>query len=309
MGAAKALSKSPSELSAQSIVDRLDELPTLPSIVYELSKVINDPMSSTSDIERIMSNDQSLTTKVLKLANSAYYAIPGGVSSLNRAIAYIGYDTIHQLVLSASIISALDAKHDGTHDSQKPLNFELNKFWKHSIGVAMASEATAKFVHYKTPADLFTCGLVHDMGKVAMHILAPQAFAEVIGHAREAGVSIFEAEEKLSAPKHTIIGRELALKWRLPALIQASAGYHHHADVSMRGPLSSEMNVVVDIVYLSNLLIHALQFGDSGHGKVLGVPKDVLERMRLPQDKLKELIAKIREAIQSAENFLKIIGG
>src|SRR5476651_2412480 len=117
------------KINPKAIVDRLDELPTLPTIVYELSRVINDPMSSTSEIEKIMANDQSLTTKVLKLANSAYYAIPGGVTSLQRAIAYIGFDAINQLVLSASIMKALDAKASA--------NFEPMQFWKHSIGVAM----------------------------------------------------------------------------------------------------------------------------------------------------------------------------
>lgn len=289
------------KMSSQSIVDRLDELPTLPSIVYELSRVINDPMSSTSDIEKIMGNDQSLTTKVLRLANSAYYAIPGGVASLQRAIAYIGYDTIHQLVLSASILKALDTKSSS--------NFDLHQFWKHSLGVAMAAETTARMVHYKTPADLFTCGLVHDMGKVAIYIIAPDIFFEIVTAAKEGQMSFSEAEEFLGHAKHTVIGRELAQKWRLPSLIQASVSSHHEQDRSTRGALSSEMNVVVDIVYLSNLLIHAIRFGDSGHNKVLGVPKDVVDRMQLSHEKLVELVAKIKESIASADNFLKIIGG
>ena len=287
------------KVQPQTIIDRLDELPTLPSIVYELSRVINDPMSSTGDVERIMANDQSLTIKVLKLANSAYYAIPGGVSSLQRAIGYIGYDTIHQLVLSASIVKALSAQ-----GSEK---FDLNQFWKHAIGVAMAAETTARFVHYKTPSDLFTCGLVHDMGKVAAYIIAPDMFLETIAFAQANGLSLHEAEGQLGVPTHTMLGRELGTKWRLPGLITASAAHHHQKETNLRAGLSSEMNNVVDIVYLSNLLIHALQFGHSGHVKVLGVPKDVLERMRLTPDKLKELIAKIRESIANADNFLKII--
>ncbi len=288
------------KVQVKTIIDRLDELPTLPSVVYELSRVINDPMSSTSDVERIMANDQSLTIKVLKLANSAYYAIPGGVTSLQRAIGYIGYDTIHQLVLSASIVNALNSE-----SSEK---FDLNQFWKHAIGVAMAAEATAKFVHYKTPSDLFTCGLIHDMGKVAAFIIAPDMFLETVQYAQANGLSMHEAEEQLGVPKHTVLGRELANKWRLPAMIQASAAHHHQKEINLRGGLSSEMNNIVDIIYLSNLLIHALQFGHSGHVKVLGVPKDVLERMRLTPEKLKELIAKIRESIASADGFLKIIG-
>lgn len=288
-------------IHTQQIVDKLDELPTLPSIVYELNRVINDPMSSTSDIERLMANDPSLTTKVLRLANSAYYAIPGGVSNLQRAIAYIGYDTIQQLVLSASIIEALDGKFSGP--------FDLNQFWKHSVGVAMAAETTARYVHYKTPADLFTCGLVHDMGKIAMYNVAQEEFLGILEVARENNLSITEAEERVGALGHAQIGFELSLKWRLPTLIQASVMNHHRVDSRLRGAISSEMNLVVDIVFLSNLLIHALEFGNSGHSKSLGAPKELLERMSLSQENLKDLIRRIRESIANADGFLKIIGG
>lgn len=296
MGAAPKQGK----LLVHEIVDRLDELPTLPSIVYELNRVINDPMSSTSDVEKIMGNDVSLTTKVLKLANSAYYAIPGGVSSLQRAIAYIGYDTINQLALSASIIKSLGPK---SHEL-----FDLPGFWKHALGVAMASEVIAKEVKYKTPSDLFTCGLVHDMGKVALFNVAENQFLEVVDFAREHKLSLVEAEAELDAPRHTHIGFELATKWRLPYQIQVSIANHHQRDPAGRGGLSQEANLLVDIVFLSNLLIHALQFGRSGHQKVLGLPKDVLDRLMIPQDSLKDLIAKIKEKIQNADGFLKIIG-
>jgi HD-like signal output (HDOD) protein len=288
------------KVNSQALLDKLDELPMLPAVVYELSRLINDPMSSTGDVEEIMANDQSLTVKVLKLANSAYYAIPGGVTSLQRAIGYIGYDTINQLVLSASIVNALNAKPSE--------HFNLSEFWKHAIGVAMAAETTARFVHYKTPADLFTCGLVHDMGKVALHIVAPDTFLETVKFAQANGLTLHESEVQTGAPKHTDLGRELAVKWRLPALIQATTGHHHQKESSLRTGLSSEMNTVVDIIYLSNLLIHALQFGHSGHNKVLGVPKDLLERMRLTPEQLKELIAKIRDSIANADAFLEIIG-
>lgn len=289
------------KLNSQQIAERLDELPTLPAIVYELSRVIGDPMASTSDVEKVMANDQSLTTKVLRLANSAYYAIPGGVSTLQRAIGYIGYDTIHQLVLSASIIQALDVK--------KSVGFDLNQFWKHSVGVAMASETIARYVHYKSPADLFTCGLVHDMGKVAVFIITPDAFFEAVDFARENKVSFADAEEALGSAKHSFVGQQLAARWRLPAQLQAVIAHHHQGDAGLRSGLSSEMNLVVDIVYLSNLLMHALRFGNSGHQKVLGVPREILERLQLDSEKLETLIAKIRESIANAEVFLKIIGG
>jgi putative nucleotidyltransferase with HDIG domain len=289
------------KINLHSIVERLDELPTLPTIVHELNRVINDPMSSTNDIEKVMSNDQSLTTKVLRLANSAYYAIPGGVTNLQRAIAYIGYDAINQLVLSASVMSALSSK--------SSVKFDPSHFWKHSMGVAMAAETMARFVHYKTPADLFTCGLIHDMGKIATFIIAPEMFLEIISLANEKGLSFVEAETEIGAPSHAIVGRELAIKWRLPNILQSTIAHHHQRDPALRSGLSQEMNRVVDIVMLSNLLIHALHFGNSGHSKVVGAPKDVVERLNLTPDKLKDLIGKIKVSVESADGFLKIIGG
>lgn len=293
--------------TSHEIVSRLDELPTLPSVVYELSRVINDPMSSTGDVEEIMANDQSLTIKVLKLANSAYYAIPGGVKNLQRAIAYIGYDTISQLALSASVIKALSAKSD--IDPAMSQHFDVREFWKHSMAVGMASEVIAKTVKYKTPSDLFTCGLVHDMGKMALLITAPHQFSKSLEYARKHGLSLMEAETALETSTHTEVGFQLGTKWRLPYQMQIAIANHHQRDPQMRGGLSRESNVVVDIVFLSNLLIHALVFGNSGHGKVLGLPRDVLERLGITQEMLKDLVLEVKNKIKNAEAFLKIIDG
>lgn len=286
--------------SAQSVADRLDELPTLPSIVYELNRVIGDPMSSTADVERVMAGDQAMTAKVLRLANSAYYAIPGGVTSLQRAVAYIGYDAIQQLVLSASIIQALSGAGAAA--------FDVRRFWMHSLGVAMASEKLGKALGRLNPHDLFTCGLVHDMGKVALMILEPELFLATVAAARERGLTFAEAEEALGSPKHAATGRALAERWRLPASIQACCGWHHQPDPARRGGISSELSAAVDVVYLSNLVIHALKFGDSGHGKALGLPRETMDRMRLTPEKTKDLIASVREALGSVDGFLKVIG-
>lgn len=288
------------KLQAFQIVEKLDSLPTLPSIVYELNRVISNPMSSTGDVETIMGNDQAMTAKVLRLANSAYYAIPGGVSNLKRAIAYIGYDAIHQLVLASSIINSLNSKESAA--------FDPKEFWKHSLGVAIASETIAKGVHYSTPSDLFTCGLVHDLGKLALYILVPDVFTEAVIAARTKGISSLEAEELLEIPRHTLVGRELAAKWKLPATFQAAISYHHERDTAKRGGISSEMNLLVDIVYLGNILVTAMKFGNSGHDKVYGVPKDVLERLAVDQEKLKTLVSNVKEAMKNADAFLKIIG-
>ncbi|MBX3021838.1 MAG: HDOD domain-containing protein [Bdellovibrionales bacterium] len=293
------MTAAPRTLTQETIVARLDELPTLPTIVYELSRVINDPMSSTSDVEKLMANDISLTTKVLRLVNSAYYAIPGGVSSLSRAIAYIGFDTVNQLVLSASILKALETK--------GPQRFDMNEFWKHSIGVAIAAETVAKFVRHPMPADLFTCGLVHDMGKVALYTIDPDVMLTITQTAKEEQISYAEAEVKLGIPGHTAIGQLLAQRWQLPANIQAVIK-HHHSKEGRR--LTAEQNLNVDIVYLANLLTHALKFGHSGHDKILGAPTDVLGRMTINLERdFKNLLQEIKAGLDKAQDFLRVLGG
>lgn len=290
------------KLTHDYIVDRLDELPTLPSIVYELTQIINDPMSSTSDIEKIMSKDQSLTTKVLKLVNSAYYAIPGGVTSLARAIAYIGYDAIQQLVLSSSIIDALEVK--------EPSQFDMNEFWKHSIGVGVTAETIAKLIKHPVPSDMFTCGLVHDMGKVALYVISPDTVVETSNFAKENQVSYFEAERTMGLPNHTLIGKLLAEKWALPTLLQAVIKNHHEQNPELRGGLSADLNNAVDIIFLSNLLVHALKFGNSGHQKILGAPKDTMDRLTINhQTDFKKLVAEIKKNLDNTADFIRVICG
>ena len=288
------------KLETQQVVKKLDELPSLPAIVYELNRVINDPMSSTKEVEEIMGQDIGLTTKVLKLANSAYYAIPGGVSSLARAIAFIGFDTVHQLVLSSSIIKALEVK--------GPSQFDINEFWKHSIAVAIAGEVIAKHVKHPSPTDLFTSGLTHDMGKIALFIAASDILLYVSGEAQKSGVTFLDIELRDKLPPHTELGKLLAEKWQLPLSIQVSAKFHHEKDQGKRGPISNDLHQVVDIVLLANLLVNALKFGSSGHSKILGAPNEVLERLMInPQKDLPPLLKQIKARLEESSDFIKTI--
>lgn len=288
------------KIEAHSILRKLDEIPSLPSIVYELNKVISDPMSSTKDVEAIMSKDIGMTAKVLKLANSAYYAIPGGVSSLSRAIAFIGFDTVQQLVLSASIIKALDTQSGST--------FDMKEFWKHSIGVAIASETIAKVLKFPNAGDLFTCGLVHDIGKIALHMAEPDSLAEIISLADKNKASFYEIEMQMGALDHTEIGKLLCEKWQLPKSILVCTKHHHEINLSKRSDLSAEFNKIIDIVSLANLLIHALKFGFSGHRKILGVANEHLARLMIAEKQMPFLLKTLKDQLELADDFIKTIG-
>lgn len=288
------------KLDPQVVIKKLEDIPSLPSVVYELSRVINDPMSSTKEVEDIMSQDIGMTTKVLKLANSAYYAIPGGVSSLSRAIQFIGFDTIHQLVLSASVIKAFE--------TQSPASFNINEFWKHSIGVAIAAETIAKHLNHPNPSDIFTCGLIHDVGKMALFVVSQDILVYVTELAEKSKLSFLEAEIEANTLNHSELGKMLGEKWKLPKTLQAAAKFHHQGELAKRGPLSVELHQVVDVIMLSNLLIHALKFGNSGHKKILGAPNDLLDRLRItPQSDMPVILKNIKSGLDNAGDFIKMI--
>ena len=289
------------KIDKKSLAEKLDSIPSLPQVVYELTNVINNPMSSTKDIEDIMSKDIGLTTKVLALANSAYYAIPGGVSNLSRAIAFIGFDTIAQLVLSASIIKALEVK--------GPQEFDINEFWKHSIATGVSAEGIAKHIDHPNPPDLFTGGLIHDIGKIAFFMFEPEAFGEICKLTTEKGITYCQAEDELSYPSHIEIGGLLIEKWQLPRHFRLMVEYHHDLGGTKRGELSPDQTQMVDIVILANLLIHGLKFGNSGHKKILGAPVSLLERLKLkPEKDLPKILKSMKADLDKAAGLIKEIG-
>lgn len=287
------------KITYNDLQERLNDLPTLPTVVQELNRIIADPMSSIRDVEEVMLQDQSLTTKVLTLANSAYYAIPGGVSNLSRAIGFLGFDTVHQLVIAASVFSTLKIKGE--------VKFDLIQFWKHSIGVAIVSESLAEHIGHKQPSDLFTCGLVHDMGKIAIAMLNNELLDEIAEHATTNKISFIAAERQLESMTHTRIGKILGEKWKLPLPVQNCVLYHHEPNTQLRSGLSAEMNQYVDLVFLANCLVHAIRFGNSGYKTAPLMPKEVLSRLNIKTDEIAALVKAFKEPLAAAEGFLKIL--
>ena len=281
------------------IQEKVRDLPSLPTVVLRLSQLIADPMSSTQQVQEIMAQDQAITAKVLALANSAYYAIPGGVSSLQRAIAYLGFDTVHQLVLAASVFKALKV--------DKMTSFRFHDFWRHGIGVAVASEAIAKELHLHNSSELFTCGLLHDMGKLALLKIDQEYLESLCERAINSKLSFYEAEQDSGILKHTKIGFILAEHWKLPLSIQNTILYHHERNMVARNKLGDEMNQYIDIVMIANLLIHALYFGDSGYKIVPPCPKEVLQRLNIKPENLADLVLKFKEPLSRANTFLNVL--
>lgn len=287
------------DVSYEKILAKVDELPTLPAIVSEVASIIGDPMSSVKELENVILKDQSITTKVLKLINSAYYSIQGGVKDLGRAIAYLGFDSVYQLVLSTSVINTLDTKETDA--------FNILDFWQHSVGVAMTSETIAKHFNVPKPYECFTAGLIHDIGKLALLKIDPKLLLTVSELAKNSGKSFNEIELEYNLPRHSVIGSLLAEKWKFPQNLSGAIKYHHTIDKEKRFNATSDVHLFIDIVGYSNFLIHSIKFGNSGHNIPSAADKELGTRIGVNSENLKILSADIKKSLKSAQQFMEII--
>lgn len=278
-------------------LQKIESIPSLPNVVIELIKLIDNPMTSITQIENLLARDQGLTLKALRLANSAYFAIPGGATTLKRAITYLGLNNIKQLVISASVFDAFKKL-----DSPE---FNLQEFWKHSMATAVISEIIAKEIKSQTADEIFVCGLIHDVGKLALLMIDKAEVIETAKFAKEKSLTFYQSELQREAPQHTYWGGVLAKKWKLPPLLQSAIKDHHSTNHNLRTLNNLEINTVIDIVYISNQLVRALAFGNSGYDIQPTLNQDVLNRLNIKHEDKEPWVLKVKESLAHAETLVK----
>lgn len=289
-------SEAQSKPQYQDLLDRLEQFPTLPHVVMKVSQLINDPKSSSRDIADILKKDQVLTSKVLKLINSSYYSIPGGVTDVQRALAFLGFNTIAQLVLSVSVFTLFNAE-------SKADGFSMTTFWRHALGVAVCSEFLAKKIKYSKPNEAFTCGLLHDLGKLVLHAIDPNEFNKIIAEAQKRKTSYLHIENVFEIPSHSYLGEVIATKWNLPESIGLSIRYHHQ-NISNVSTITENNKKLIHIVQLSNAICNKNQIGHSGNYFETKISSDLLKPIGFALSDLEPIEISVKKEIERAGALL-----
>lgn len=280
----------------QPILEKLNDIPTLPVVATRVTELINDPNSSSGDIAEVLKKDQVLTAKVLKLINSPYYGIPGEVTDVKRALAYLGFNTLAQLVLGVSVISMFN--------DNRSTRFSMQAFWKHALGTAVTSELIAKKVGYPKPEECFTCGLLHDIGKIVLYKIAQDEFMRVVQLAEREKISFHAAERKLEVPGHGYLGEYIANKWRLPMVIRSSIRYHH-TDVRKMDTILDSIKPAVQIVALANEIVVKENVGYSGNASGGEITPELLAPLGITETEVTHIVERIQKDIDNASAFLR----
>ncbi|PIE19337.1 MAG: hypothetical protein CSA65_02865 [Proteobacteria bacterium] len=287
------------KLELDLLLARVDHLPTLPTVALSVGRLVEDPASDSRVIADTLKADQALTARVLALVNSAHYAIPGGVADVRRAISYLGFNTVYQLVITVSVFDAL-AEVPGTA-------FDLKALWRHSLGVAIVAEGAARQIGHPSPEDLFSAGLLHDIGKVALAKIAQDKLSEVVRTAIESGISFRESELTHGLPCHDQLGRRLAERWRLPGTVVAGIGHHHRLTDAALAVLPPSLRVVPDVVALGDGICRQAEIGSGGDATAYEIDQRVIERLNLSQATVQTIADELPRALERSKVFLEVL--
>jgi putative nucleotidyltransferase with HDIG domain len=264
-----------------------------------VNTLLNDPSSDARDLAKVIEVDQSITAKILKLVNSAQYNLSHKVDNVTQAISLLGYRNISHIVMTIAVFDTLKAVTNSV--------FDRRAFWKHCIATGLLSKRIAAESAYPIPEDLFTAGLLHDIGKVFMDGYMNEDFKKIINLAEEKGVPFYQAEEELFDVNHSMIGEWIARTWQLPLHVTAVIK-HHHQEIDGRFGLSVSKDPFVDTVILADRAVKSRKIGASGDGStcVTDIKKGLFARLPIVMQDLKKMFGDLESDLKRSEVLLNL---
>jgi HD-like signal output (HDOD) protein len=206
----------------ERLVDRIDALPSVPTLYTEFVTAARDASSTIEDLGNIIGKDPALTARLLQLVNSAAFALPQKIASPGQAATYLGLETLRSLVFS---VQAFDAF--GTAQSA---HFKIERLWEHSLRVAQFSRAILEVERCNRTMieEGFLAGLLHDCGELVLVMNRPDRFDATRELAQRDGMTHVQLEERLFGASHAAIGGHLIARWGLPVVVVEAIAFHHH---------------------------------------------------------------------------------
>ncbi len=277
------------------IEDELQDLPPLPAVVMRVMQTINDPTTSAADLNRLIAGDPALTSKVLRLVNSSYYGFPRRISTVTHAVVILGFNTVRNLTTSLGVFSAFDP-----HGQQTAM--DRDKFWAHSLGVAVAAGELArrKNIPPKAVEEVFVGGLLHDIGKLFLDQFFPDQYAIALKLAAAAKISIWDAEKTALGVGHALVGKRIAEKWNLPPSLTSMIMLHHQP------AFSKEHFEITAVVQAADMVARKLGLGSGGDTQVPALSPEVQQWLSLTPQVWERVETDTCQRFEGAKEFLTV---
>jgi putative nucleotidyltransferase with HDIG domain len=277
-------------ISLDEIVQAVQDLPSLPQVVLKVMELTEEPDSTAQDINQEISQDQGLTARVLKLANSAFYNFPRRIASVTDATVLLGFKTIRSIVMAASVNEILSQKMEG-------YALEYGELWKHSQTSAMAARLIARRVKYAGVDVPYTASLLHDTGKVVLNSSLKEAYHEVLDKVLNNECSFLQAEESVLGFNHAQVGARIAEKWNLPPELVEAIEFHHDPDNAQINPK------LTAIVHVADAVCVAMGIGIGVDGMLYPISPQAMEILDLQPNDIDSIISELADVCADQQSF------
>jgi HD-like signal output (HDOD) protein len=195
------------------------QLASPPELFARLSEIIDAPEATLTDAADVIERDPSISARLIKIANSAFYGLPAKLVSVRQAISLIGYQETRDLVLATLVV-----------DRFPPIPEDLmsmRQFWSLSVRIALIAKLmTARHPEGRRLGASFICGLLHEVGRLVIYQRIPEPARDALLLVKTEHVTELEAERRVMGFDHYQVGGELARRWRLPEVIQLTIETH-----------------------------------------------------------------------------------
>ena len=240
-------------ISAETVAQRAGALASLPTIHFQVERAINHPTSSAGDIAAVLSTDQALSARLLRIVNSAFYGFPRRIEGIGEAVRIIGTRQLHDLVLATVVLGqfrGVDAR-----------LVNMTSFWRHSLACGLAARAIAGLRRETNTERYFVAGLLHDIGSLVLYQQFADRAQAALEHHRGTGLPLEDAELSIIGCSHGLVGAALITAWKLPPFFRDVAASHHSLDRCTH-------TTGTGIVHLADVLTMALGLGSNGEDQL-----------------------------------------
>lgn len=262
--------------TAAELVQGIERLVALPEVCFRVNEMLEDPSSAAADFASVIVQDADLSARILRLVNSAYFALPTPVETISRAVTIVGTQQLRDL---AMLTTACDLFHGIPPDL-----FNMSDFWHYAVATGVFAQGLAAHSNILHRERLFVMGVMHDLGRlVIMQHLGQQA-RDILLLAESRTELLSYAEQEVLGYTHADVGYELAEAWGLPASIGDAIRFHHKPMTAT----SHQMEAA--LIHLGQAMAHDLVWEqgddfpedniDAGLWQVTGLSPDICRRCR-----------------------------
>lgn len=245
-----------------------EDLPAMPQATLDALEALRNEELGSADCAELLGHDPALAARALRLANSAFYGVPGRVVHLRDAVHLLGRRTLASLLTVALLARQFET---GPNPA-----LSVTAFWRHAIATGYAARELAQAL--EADAELaFLTGLLHDVGRLALASRFPAAMNAVLKLAQDSTLGWHRIEQDVFGTNHVEVGREVALRWRFPEAVASAVAGHHCPLPAPDGRAS-----LSDIVHVADAIAHALDLNGDPSERVPPLDPGAWDRIALP---------------------------